>query len=61
MPVFILFNTPDYCVQEVTYAQITGNTKEELFQSLLSGYEYILLDNDFKIISGNHHWDSPCS
>jgi len=56
-----LFNTPDYCVQEVTYAQITGNSKEELFESLLSSYEYILLDNDFKIISGTHHCGPPCS
>lgn len=47
-----MFNTPDYCVQEVTYAQITGNSQEELFQSLLSNHESTLQDNEFKIISG---------
>lgn len=59
--VFTLFNTPDYCVQEVTYAQITGNSQEELFQSLLSNHESTLQDNEFKIISGNQCCDPPSS
>jgi hypothetical protein len=48
----VVFDTPNYCVKEVAYASLYGNSEQELFDQLLAQNEALIVNDDLRIISG---------